>query len=61
MALPEKDQLASTSKEIPLFVRYLKIVTDSEGRQDDFKAFLERAKSGLQVSFLKIHRSSFVF
>jgi len=49
LALPEKEQLASFSKEVPLFIRYLKVVTDQEGRQDAFKEFYTRAKSGLVV------------
>jgi len=49
LALPEKDQLASFSKEVPLFIRYLKVVTDQEGRADAFKEFYTRAKSGLVV------------
>merc|ERR1719487_1989343 len=49
LALPEKEHLASFSKEVPLFVRYLKVVTENEGRQDAFQAFVERAKSGLVV------------
>jgi len=47
--LPERDQLASMSKEVPLFIRYLKAVTEKEGRADDFKAFFDRAKNGLTV------------
>jgi len=49
LALPEKDELAKFSKEMPLFIRYLKAVTDQEKRPEDFKAFLERAKNGLEV------------
>mmetsp|Transcript_41792 Transcript_41792/g.119523 ORF Transcript_41792/g.119523 Transcript_41792/m.119523 type:complete len:526 (+) Transcript_41792:85-1662(+) len=49
IALPEREHLASFSKEVPLFIRYLKVVTDKEGRQAAFLAFLERAKSGLVV------------
>lgn len=49
IALPDKDQLASFSKEVPLFIRYLKVVTDQDGRQEAFQAFLERSKSGLVV------------
>merc|ERR1719487_3149153 len=49
LALPEKEHLASFSKEVPLFIRYLKVLTDQEGRADAFQAFLERAKSGLVV------------
>jgi hypothetical protein len=49
LALPERDQLASMSKEVPLFIRYLKAVTSAEGRNDDFAAFFTRAKSGLIV------------
>jgi len=49
IALPEREHLASFSKEVPLFIRYLKVVTDQEGRPDAFTAFLERAKSGLVV------------
>jgi len=49
IALPERDQLASFTKEVPLFIRYLKVVTDQENRQQAFSAFLERAKSGLVV------------
>jgi len=49
IALPEREQLASFTKEVPLFIRYLKVVTDQEGRQPAFLAFLERAKSGLVV------------
>jgi hypothetical protein len=49
IALPEKDQLAKFSKEVPLFIRYLKVVTDTEGRTEDFADFLARAKNGLTV------------
>merc|ERR1719253_480171 len=49
LTLPERDQLASMSKEVPLFIRYLKAVTDKEGRGADFSSFLERAKNGLTV------------
>jgi len=49
LTLPERDQLASMSKEVPLFIRYLKAVTDKEGRGADFTAFFDRAKSGLTV------------
>merc|ERR1719498_982388 len=49
IALPERDHLASFSKEVPLFIRYLKVVTDQENRPEAFSAFLERAKSGLVV------------
>jgi len=49
VALPEKDQLAKFSKEVPLFIRYLKVVTDTEGRNEDFTDFVARAKSGLTV------------
>merc|ERR1719160_1929663 len=49
ISLPEKDQLAKFSKEVPLFIRYLKVVTDTEGRADDFNEFVARAKSGLTV------------
>lgn len=49
IALPERDHLATFTKETPLFIRYLKVVTDEEGRKDDFAAFFERAKGGLTV------------
>mmetsp|Transcript_9756 Transcript_9756/g.17605 ORF Transcript_9756/g.17605 Transcript_9756/m.17605 type:complete len:520 (-) Transcript_9756:86-1645(-) len=49
IALPEREHLASSTKEVPLFVRYLKLVCDQDGRPDDFTAFYERAKSGLVV------------
>lgn len=49
LALPEKDQLASMSKDVPLFIRYLKTVTDNEGRGEAFDAFVVRAKNGLVV------------
>mmetsp|Transcript_91871 Transcript_91871/g.192116 ORF Transcript_91871/g.192116 Transcript_91871/m.192116 type:complete len:515 (+) Transcript_91871:99-1643(+) len=49
LALPEKEHLASMSKEVPLFIRYLKVVTDKEGRPEAFTAFINRAKSGLVV------------
>jgi len=49
LALPEKEHLAAFTKETPLFIRYLKVVTDQEGRQEAFNAFLERAKTGLTV------------
>lgn len=49
LALPEKDHLSTFSKEVPLFLRYLKVVTDQEGRSEDFGTFLDRAKSGLVV------------
>jgi len=49
IALPERDHLASMTKETPLFVRYLKVLTEKEGRQEDFDAFYERAKNGLTV------------
>jgi len=49
LALPEREHLASFSKEVPLFIRYLKVVTDKEGRAEAFTAFVERAKAGLVV------------
>lgn len=49
LKLPDRDQLASMSKEVPLFIRYLKAVTEKEGRADDFKDFFDRAKNGLTV------------
>lgn len=49
IALPEREHLASFSKEVPLFIRYLRVVTEKEGRNEAFLAFLERAKSGLVV------------
>eukprot|EP00930_Biecheleria_cincta_P066105 TRINITY_DN520_c0_g1_i1.p1 TRINITY_DN520_c0_g1~~TRINITY_DN520_c0_g1_i1.p1 ORF type:complete len:518 (-),score=129.88 TRINITY_DN520_c0_g1_i1:52-1605(-) len=49
LALPERDHLASFTKEVPLFIRYLKVVTDQEERPEAFAAFLERAKTGLVV------------
>merc|ERR1719464_2516043 len=49
LALPEREHLASFSKEVPLFLRYLKVVTEKEGRGEAFLAFLERAKAGLVV------------
>jgi len=49
LQLPERDHLASFTKEVPLFVRYLKVVTEQEGRAEHFKEFYERAKSGLVV------------
>eukprot|EP00933_Yihiella_yeosuensis_P014491 TRINITY_DN12978_c0_g1_i1.p1 TRINITY_DN12978_c0_g1~~TRINITY_DN12978_c0_g1_i1.p1 ORF type:complete len:516 (-),score=141.85 TRINITY_DN12978_c0_g1_i1:100-1647(-) len=49
IALPEREHLASMTKEVPLFLRYLKVVTDQEGRGDAFNAFMERCKSGLVV------------
>merc|ERR1719210_2480810 len=49
LALPEREHLASFSKEVPLFLRYLKVVTDKEGRGEAFIAFVERAKAGLVV------------
>lgn len=49
IALPERDHLATFTKDTPLFIRYLKVVTDQEGRKDDFAAYFERAKGGLTV------------
>jgi hypothetical protein len=49
LALPERDHLASMSKDVPLFIRYLKAVTNSEDRAEDFAAFFARAKNGLTV------------
>merc|ERR1719324_1043915 len=49
VALPEREHLASFTKDTPLFLRYLKVITDQEGRNDDFVAFFERAKNGLSV------------
>jgi len=49
IAMPERDHLASFTKEVPLFLRYLKVVTDKEERPEAFKAFVERAKTGLVV------------
>jgi hypothetical protein len=49
IALPEQQDLAKMTKEVPLFVRYLKLVTDKEGRQDAFKEFFTRCKDGLSV------------
>ena len=49
LALPERDQLAKFSKDVPLFVRYLKLVTDVDGRHEQFRQFFMRCKDGLTV------------
>jgi hypothetical protein len=49
ISLPEREHLASFTKEVPLFVRYLKVVTDQEKRPEAFEAFMARAKAGLVV------------
>ena len=49
ISLPEKDQLAKFTKDVPLFVRYLKIVTDKENRPQSFRDFFLRYKDGLTV------------
>lgn len=49
LALPDKDSLATETKDAMLFLRYLKVVCDSEKRPEDFTAFMERAKNGLEV------------
>jgi restriction endonuclease Mrr len=49
ITLPERDQLAKFSKEVPLFIRYLKLVTDKEGRKDQFAGFVAKCKDGLTV------------
>ena len=49
LALPEREQLATFTKETPLFVRYLKLVTDKEGRHEAFRSFYSRCKDGLTV------------
>lgn len=49
LALPERDQLAKFSKDVPLFIRYLKLVTDVDGRHEQFKQFFLRCKDGLNV------------
>merc|ERR1719160_2314615 len=37
------------TKDVPLFIRYLKVLTDQEKRPEAFEAFVTRAKSGLVV------------
>jgi hypothetical protein len=57
IALPEQQQLWKFTKEVPLFVRYLKLVTDKENRSEDFKNFLTKHKEGLVVEsdvFLRV-------
>jgi hypothetical protein len=49
IALPEQDQLWRFTKDVPLFVRYLKLVTDKESRQADFRAWVTKHKDGLVV------------
>merc|ERR1719234_103668 len=49
LALPERDQMAKFAKEVPVFIRYLKDLTDKEGRQEEFKEFVTRCKNGLEV------------
>ncbi|CAD7971391.1 unnamed protein product [Amoebophrya sp. A120] len=49
LTLPQRDQLASETKQVELFLKYLKVVTDHEARSDDFKDFLKRSKDGLMV------------
>jgi len=49
LTLPDRDHLAHMSKEVPLFIRYLKAVTTAESRGEDFTAFFDRAKNGLTV------------
>ncbi|EER14423.1 hypothetical protein Pmar_PMAR021176 [Perkinsus marinus ATCC 50983] len=47
--MPERDQLAKFTKDVPLFIRYLKLVTDQEGRKEAFREFYQRCKDGLTV------------
>ena len=49
ISLPERDQLAKFTKEVPLFIRYLKLVTSADGRDEDFQEFYNRCKNGLVV------------
>jgi len=49
IALPEREHLATFSKDVPLFLRYLKVATEKDGREEAFTAFVERAKAGLVV------------
>lgn len=50
IAHPDRDALQTTSKEIPLFLKYLRVVTDKENRKDDFSAFMKTVGTvGLEV------------
>ncbi|PFH38649.1 hypothetical protein BESB_009910 [Besnoitia besnoiti] len=49
LSQPSKDDFAKFTKEAPLFLRFLKLVTDVEGRQDAFIQFARRCENGLTV------------
>ena len=49
IALSETHCLTSFTNGIPLFIRFLKVVTDQEDREDDFIAFFERMQNNLTM------------
>ena len=59
--MPHDSLWNSTLREVPLFVRYLKLVTDKEGRADDFTAFYAKCKDGLTVPRLTFFSCVFIF
>ncbi|KFH17426.1 hypothetical protein TGMAS_231410 [Toxoplasma gondii MAS] len=49
LSQPSKEDFAKFTKEAPLFLRFLKLVTDVEGRQEAFIQFAKRCENGLTV------------
>ncbi|SBS85580.1 vacuolar membrane protein-related, putative [Plasmodium malariae] len=49
LSSPSKDDLYIFTKSIPIFLRYLKLITSIENRNNDFIEFAKRCENGLRV------------
>ncbi|CAG9476937.1 vacuolar membrane protein-related, putative [Plasmodium vivax] len=47
LSRPSRDDLYAFTKKVPIFLRYLKLITSMENRNDDFLQFAKRCESGL--------------
>ncbi|KJP85017.1 hypothetical protein AK88_05344 [Plasmodium fragile] len=47
LSSPSKDDLYTFTKKVPIFLRYLKLITSMENRNEDFVEFARRCESGL--------------
>ncbi|EUD65391.1 hypothetical protein C922_04131 [Plasmodium inui San Antonio 1] len=47
LSRPSRDDLYTFTKKMPIFLRYLKLITSMENRNEDFVQFAKRCESGL--------------
>ncbi|GAW81020.1 hypothetical protein, conserved [Plasmodium gonderi] len=49
LSSPNRDELYAFTKKVPIFLRYLKLITSLENRNSDFIEFAKRCENGLTI------------